>query len=46
MSARIARCLADTRGDRTGRFWVNLETEVVTMAYGESADNTYRSSNF
>ena len=46
VAARIARCLTDTRGDRNGRFWVDLEKEVVTMAYGESSANTYKKAKF
>jgi hypothetical protein len=37
----IKRALSRRRGDRNGRFWVDLKKRKVTMAVGESADNRY-----
>jgi len=37
----IARAINSKRDDRCGRFWVDLEAKLVTMAVGESADNRY-----
>jgi len=39
ITGRVTRCLKKNRGDRNGRFWVNLGKETVTMMVGDSADN-------
>jgi len=39
LAERVQSCLAANRGDRNGRFWMNLETSVVTMQVGDSASN-------
>ena len=38
--------ISAVRGDRCGRFWVDMEEHKVTMAVGNSADNTYDSASF
>jgi hypothetical protein len=35
----ISEALAEGRGNRNGRFWVNLATRKVTMYVGASEDN-------
>ncbi len=42
----IAKAIESKRGDRCGRFWVDLEAKVVTMAVGDSADNLYEKVRF
>lgn len=39
LAERVQRCLASNRGDRNGRFWMNLETAVITMQVGDSSEN-------
>jgi hypothetical protein len=39
ITARVLRCLANNRGDRNGRFWMNIETSTITMQIGDSASN-------
>ena len=34
------------RGDRNGRFWIDMEERVVTMMIGEAADNKYKQVSF
>ena len=43
---RVLRCLTKNRGDRNGRFWVNLKTETVTMMIGDAADNEIQDAKF
>ena len=42
----VAKCLQANRGDRNGRFWVDVAQKTVTMAVGESADNKYLTGGF
>jgi len=45
IATAVQRVLTGGRGDRRGRFWVDLETKTVTMMVGDSNDNevdTYR----
>ena len=46
LAKEVARALRRTRGGRNGRFWIDLETRTVTMAVGESAENTYDNARF
>jgi len=46
IAPRIARCLVENRGDRNGRFWVNKAKGTITMAVGESSENTYETRPF
>lgn len=42
----ILAALSEQRGDRCGRFWVDLQKRKVTMAIGESAQNKYKTADF
>ncbi|HEV8573477.1 MAG TPA: hypothetical protein VGR43_02095 [Dehalococcoidia bacterium] len=42
----VKRALQRGRGDRNGRFWVDLETRQIKMAVRESADNEYGPVSF
>jgi hypothetical protein len=42
----VRQALKKGRGDRNGRFWIDLEEREVTMAIGESADNKYKTASF
>jgi hypothetical protein len=46
ITTRVAKCLADNRGDRNGRFWVDKAKKTVTMAFGESSENKYLTRPF
>lgn len=46
ITARVAKCLAKNRGDRNGRFWMNLETATITMQVGDGADNQTLQAQF
>ncbi|HEV2548664.1 MAG TPA: hypothetical protein VGU20_15090 [Stellaceae bacterium] len=35
----VRQALARVRGDRCGRFWIDLEERTVTMMVGDSVDN-------
>ena len=45
-TSRVTKCLTKNRGDRNGRFWVNLKEETVTMMVGDSADNQILEAKF
>jgi hypothetical protein len=42
----VADALRKRRGDRNGRFWLNLASRQLTMAVGESAANQYAKDSF
>ncbi|HWX56416.1 MAG TPA: hypothetical protein VN176_17660 [Verrucomicrobiae bacterium] len=46
ITTRVTRCLNQNRGDRNGRFWVNLKKETVTMMVGDSAANQTLEAKF
>lgn len=46
ISARVTKCLRENRGDRNGRFWIDVKKKTVTMAVGESSENSYQTSAF
>lgn len=46
LAARLARAIRKTRGDRCGRFWVNLGASTITMAVGASSENEYETVAF
>jgi hypothetical protein len=46
VTTRVVGCLAQNRGARNGRFWVNLATETVTMQVGDGADNETLQAEF
>ncbi|MEK6285785.1 MAG: hypothetical protein AABO57_08595 [Acidobacteriota bacterium] len=46
ITTRVTRCLATNRGDRNGRFWINLKTETITMMIGDGADNETLAAKF
>lgn len=46
IGADIRRALSTLRGDRCGRFWVNLATRLIKAAVGESAENDYADVSF
>jgi hypothetical protein len=46
VEADLSKAIAGLRGNRYGRFWVDLETRKVTMAVGQSADNQYDETTF
>lgn len=46
IAKEVLAALNATRGARNGRFWINLDTRVAVMAYGESANNEYRDAKF
>jgi hypothetical protein len=46
IAADISRALQATRGDRCGRFWVDLEAREIRMAVGDSAENKHSTASF
>ena len=46
MVSDIRSAIQRTRGNRNGRFWINLKSRMVTMAVGESSENEYDSAVF
>ncbi|HEV2153005.1 hypothetical protein [Bradyrhizobium sp.] len=46
VESEILAALTSGRGDRNGRFWVDLEERIVTMMVGEAADNKYKKVAF
>jgi hypothetical protein len=40
--SEILAAITAGRGNRYGRFWVDLEARTVTMMVGEAADNKYK----
>ena len=42
----IREALETGRGDRNGRFWVNLKKRIVTMQVGASYENTHHRESF
>lgn len=42
----VARALRECRGDRMGRFWINLAKKTVTMQVGASDDNDVDQTDF
>jgi hypothetical protein len=44
--AAILQALEDTRGNRGGRFWVNLKTRTVTMMVGDGLSNKQKKARF
>jgi hypothetical protein len=42
----ILAAITAARGNRYGRFWVDMEARTVTMAVGDSADNKYEQAEF
>lgn len=46
ITTRVARCLAENRGNRNGHFWVNLATKTVRMQIGDGADNKTQPAKF
>ena len=42
----VLAALRRERGERYGRFWVDVEDRKVTMAVGESASNEYKTVQF
>jgi hypothetical protein len=42
----ILAAITAGRGDRYGRFWVDLETRTITMMVGEAAENKYKQVKF
>lgn len=46
ITRRVERCLAENRGDRNGRFFINLDTETITMYVGDGADNEILQAEF
>jgi len=46
VAADILAALSKERGDRCGRFWVDLEVRKIIMAVGDSAENQYAEASF
>jgi hypothetical protein len=46
IEARVQEALEAGRGDRNGRFWVNLKKQLVTMQVGESYENKHHVESF
>lgn len=44
--SEILAALTKGRGNRNGRFWVDMEESIVTMMIGEAADNKYKQVAF
>jgi hypothetical protein len=42
----VEESLEQTRGDRCGRFWINLATRTVTMQVGASYENQVDQASF
>lgn len=42
----IREALEVGRGNRTGRFWVNLKKRIVTMQVGASHENIHHAESF
>jgi hypothetical protein len=42
----IARTLENTRGNRCGRFWINLAKRIVTMQVGAAYENEVEEAQF
>ncbi len=45
-AAAVAIALKGGRGDRMGRFWLDLQSRTVTMMVDESHLNKYRQSSY
>ena len=45
-ASAIKACLENHRGNRNGRFWVNLKAKTVTMMIGESSENTPQTEHY
>jgi hypothetical protein len=46
VASQISEALTRGRGERTGRFWVDLETRTITMMVGNSNDNEQEQISF
>jgi hypothetical protein len=46
LAADVRRAILKARGDRRGRFWLNIASRQVTMAVGESAANETKTVTF
>ncbi len=46
VAREVAHALQQARGDRNGRFWIDLETRAIRMAVGDSAANRYARGRF
>lgn len=42
----VREALATGRGNRGGRFWVNLKKRIVTMQVGASHENAHHTESF
>jgi hypothetical protein len=40
--SEILAAITAGRGDRNGRFWIDLETRTITMMVGEASENKYK----
>ena len=46
IDSEILAAITAGRGDRYGRFWVDLETRTVTMMIDEASENKYKQVEF
>lgn len=46
IDSEILAAITAGRGDRYGRFWIDLETRTVTMMIDEASENKYKQVEF